>query len=238
MISFVEIFRTALRALRRNKTRSFLTTLGIIIGVGAVIAAFAVGAGANKVIDEEIASFGTNSVTVMRERNAQSTGDTAKYLTESDAEAIAANVSGVEAVAPTVNTSVQVIYGNTNWSTSVYGSTPSYADVNGYAIATGRNLSESDQRMGNKVAVIGATVAQKLFAHEDPLGKSVRIAKVPFTIVGVFATKGQSTGGFMDQDDMVLVPLKTAQSRVVKWDNTPGRVGTLQVKGVSMESLS
>ena len=103
MISFIEIFRIAIRALRRNKTRSFLTTLGIIIGVGAVIAAFAVGEGANKVIDEQIASFGTNSVTVMRERNAQSTGDTAKYLTESDAEAIAANVSGVAAVAPVVN---------------------------------------------------------------------------------------------------------------------------------------
>ena len=197
MISLVEIFRTALRALRRNKTRSFLTTLGIIIGVGAVIAAFAVGAGANKVIDEEIASFGTNSVTVMRERNAQSTGDTAKYLTESDAEAIAANVSGVAAVAPVVNTSAQVVYGNTNWSTAVYGSTPSYGDVQGYAIAQGRNISESDQRQGNKVAVIGSTVAQKLFPHEDPVGKSIRIAKVPFAVVGVFAAKGQSTGGFM-----------------------------------------
>ncbi|MDY4031524.1 MAG: ABC transporter permease [Pyramidobacter sp.] len=238
MISLVEIFRTALRALRRNKTRSFLTTLGIIIGVGAVIAAFAVGAGANRVIDEQIASFGTNSVTVMRERNAQSTGDTAKYLTEGDAEAIAANVSGVAAVAPVVNASVQVVYGNTNWSTSVYGSTPSYGDVQGYSIAQGRNITESDQRQGNKVAVIGSTVVQKLFPHEDPLGKSIRISKVPFTVVGVFATKGQSTGGFMDQDDLILVPLKTAQSRLVKWDNTPGRVGNIQVKGVSMESLS
>ncbi len=237
MISFIEIFRIALRALHRNKTRSFLTTLGIIIGVGAVIAAFAVGEGANKVIDEQIASFGTNSVTVMRERNARSTGDTARFLTESDAQAIAENVSGVEAVAPTVSASVQVVYGNTNWSTQVYGSTPDYPDVQGYTIGRGRSISESDQRQGVKVAVIGSTVAEKLFGHESPLRKTVRISKVPFTVVGVFASKGQSTGGFMDQDDMILVPLKTAQSRLVKYNNSPGRVGNIQVKGVSMEAL-
>ncbi len=237
MISFIEIFRIAVRALRRNKTRSFLTTLGIIIGVGAVIAAFAVGEGANKVIDEQIASFGTNSVTVMRERNAQSTGDTARYLTESDAQAIAENVSGVEAVAPTVSASVQVVYGNTNWSTQVYGSTPSYPGVQGYTIARGRNINAGDQRQGTKVAVIGSTVAEKLFGRENPLGRSVRVAKVPFTVVGVFASKGQSTGGFMDQDDLILVPLKTAQSRLVRYNNSPGRVGNIQVKGVSMESL-
>jgi len=238
MISFIEIFRIAIRALQRNKTRSFLTTLGIIIGVGAVIAAFAVGEGANKVIDEQIASFGTNSVTVMRERNAQSTGDNAKFLTEDDAKAIAENVSGVEAVAPTVSVSVQAIYGNTNWSTQVYGSTPEYPDVQGYSIARGRNINESDQRQGNKVAVIGNTVADKLFHRENPLGKSIRLSKVPFTVVGVFETKGQSTGGFMDQDDMILVPLKTAQSRLVRYKNSPGRVGNIQVKGVSMEALA
>lgn len=237
MISFVEILRIAIRALRRNKTRSFLTTLGIIIGVGAVIAAFAVGEGANRAIDDQIASFGTNSVTVMRERNARSTGDTAKFLTEDDAKAIAANVSGVEAVAPTVSTSVQVVYGNTNWTTQVYGSTPSYPDVQGYSIGRGRGLSASDQRQGTKVAVIGSTVAEKLFARENPLGKTIRVSKVPFTVVGVFESKGQSTGGFMDQDDLVLVPLKTAQSRLVKYNNSPGRVGNIQIKGVSMEAL-
>ncbi len=238
MISVVEIFRTALRALWRNKTRSFLTTLGIIIGVGAVIAAFAVGSGANKVIDEEIASLGTNSVTVMRAMRSQSGSESSKYLTEGDAEAIAANVSGIEAVAPSVETSVQVVYGNTSWQTTVYGSTPSFPDVQGYTIEKGRNLRETDQRMGTKSAVIGSTVAEKLFGREEPLGKMIRISKVPFTIVGVFAEKGQSSGGFMDQDDVILVPLKTAQSRLVKWTNTPGRVGNIQVKGVSMESLN
>ena len=237
MISFTEIFKTALKALRRNKTRSMLTTLGIIIGVGAVIAAFAVGAGANKVIDEQIASMGTNSVTVMRERSAASVSDTAKYLTEADAEAIAADVSGVAGVAPVVRTTVQVVYGNTNWSTDVNGSTPSFSDVQGYTIGQGRDLNETDARQGNKVAVIGATVAEKLFGRESPLGKSIRVQKVPFTVVGVFAQKGQSTGGGMDQDDLILVPLKTAQSRLVNWKNTPGRVSNIMVKGVSMESL-
>ena len=237
MISFTEIFKTALKALRRNKTRSMLTTLGIIIGVGAVIAAFAVGAGANKVIDEQIASMGTNSVTVMRESSAASVSDTAKYLTEADAEAIAADVSGVAGVAPVVRTTVQVVYGNTNWSTDVNGSTPSFSDVQGYTIGQGRDLNETDARQGNKVAVIGATVAEKLFGRESPLGKSIRVQKVPFTVVGVFAQKGQSTGGGMDQDDLILVPLKTAQSRLVNWKNTPGRVSNIMVKGVSMESL-
>ena len=238
MISTVDIFETALHALDRNKTRSALTTLGIIIGVGAVIAAFAVGSGANKVIDSEIASFGTNTVTVMRERNAQSTGDTAKYLTEDDAKAILQNVSGVQAVAPVVSTSVQAVYGNTNWSTTVYGSTTSYSEVQAYTVASGRDLSESDQRQGAKVAVIGSTVAEKLFENENPLGKTIRLQKVLFTVVGVFEEKGTSSGPAMDQDDFVLLPLKTAQSRLVRYNNTPGRVGNIQVMGVSMESLT
>ena len=237
MISFVEIFRTALRALWRNKTRSFLTALGIIIGVGAVIAAFAVGEGANKVIDGQISSFGTNSVTVVRRRSAQGTGDAAKYLTADDAEAIVRNVSGVEAVAPVVSISVQAVCGNANWVTAAYGSTASFADVQGYEIAWGRNLTQSDGRAGTKTAVLGATVAEKLFPNENPLGKTLRISKVPFVVVGVFAPKGQSAGGFMDQDDLILVPLKTAQSRLIRWYGTPGRVGFIQVKGVSMEYL-
>ena len=238
MISPVDIFETALRALNRNKTRSALTTLGIIIGVGAVIAAFAVGSGANQVIDAEIASFGTNTVTVMRERRAQSINDNAKYLTEDDANAILRNVSGVQAVAPVVSTSVQAIYGNTNWSTTVYGSTSSYSEVQAYTIDKGRDLSDTDQRQGAKVAVIGSTVAEKLFENENPIGKTIRLQKVLFTIVGVFAEKGTSSGPAMDQDDFVLVPLKTAQSRLVRYNNTPGRVGNIQVMGVSMESLT
>jgi len=127
MISMLEITRTAVRALRRNKTRSMLTALGIIIGVGAVIAAFAVGAGANKSIDEQISSFGSNFIMVFPDRGAMSTSTTQRYLTYDDALAIEQQVSGIDAVAPMVNTSVTLIYGNTNWSTSVIGSTSSYS---------------------------------------------------------------------------------------------------------------
>lgn len=236
MISMVEILRTAVRALKRNKTRSMLTTLGIIIGVAAVIAAFAVGAGANKSIDEQIASFGSNFIIVFPDRSAMSTTGTVRYLTYSDAQAIEREVSGIEAVAPMIDTSASVIYGNTNWSTSVTGSTASFSKVRDWEIAKGRDISESDVRQATKVAVIGSTIVDKIFTGENPLGKSIRIKKVPFTVVGVFTSKGASTGG-NDQDDFVLVPLTSAQRRLVNY-NMPGRIGNIFIKGVSMTALS
>lgn len=236
MISMVEILRTAVRALKRNKTRSMLTTLGIIIGVAAVIAAFAVGAGANKSIDEQIASFGSNFIIVFPDRSAMSTTGTVRYLTYSDAQAIEREVSGIEAVAPMIDTSASVIYGNTNWSTSVTGSTASFSKVRDWEIAKGRDISESDVRQATKVAVIGSTIVDKIFPGENPLGKSIRIKKVPFTVVGVFTSKGASTGG-NDQDDFVLVPLTSAQRRLVNY-NMPGRIGNIFIKGVSMTALS
>lgn len=235
MISMTEISRTAIRALRRNKTRSMLTALGIIIGVAAVIAAFAVGAGANKIIDEQIASFGSNFIMVFPDRSASSSSQTTKYLTYDDAKAIEREVSGVEAVAPMVSTSGQLVYGNTNWSTSVTGSTGSYSAVQDWVIKSGRDINESDVRQAMKTAVIGKTIADKMFFGEDPVGKSIRIKKVPFTIVGVFESKGQNMMG-QDQDDFVLVPITAAQRRLVRW-NTPGRVSNIFIKGVSMNSL-
>lgn len=235
MISMTEISRTAVRALRRNKTRSMLTALGIIIGVAAVIAAFAVGQGANKSIDEQIASFGSNFIMIFPDRSASSASGTVKYLTYDDALAIEREVSGIEAVAPMINTSAQLVYGNTNWSTSVTGSTPSYSLVQDREVEYGRNISESDVRQGAKIAVIGKTIEEKMFFGEDPVGKSIRIKKVPFTIIGVLKAKGQNTMG-QDQDDLVLVPLTAAQRRLVRW-STPGRVSTIYIKGVSMNAL-
>ena len=235
MISMTEISRTAVRALRRNKTRSMLTALGIIIGVAAVIAAFAVGQGANKSIDEQIASFGSNFIMIFPDRSASSASGTVKYLTYDDAIAIEREVSGIEAVAPMINTSAQLVYGNTNWSTSVTGSTPSYSLVQDREVEYGRNISESDVRQGAKIAVIGKTIEEKMFFGEDPVGKSIRIKKVPFTIIGVLKAKGQNTMG-QDQDDLVLVPLTAAQRRLVRW-STPGRVSTIYIKGVSMNAL-
>ncbi|HQC36339.1 MAG TPA: ABC transporter permease, partial [Bacillota bacterium] len=236
MISTVEICRTAGKALKRNKTRSMLTALGIIIGVAAVIAAFAVGAGANKSIDEQIASFGSNFIVVFPDRSAMSTTGIMRYLTYSDAQAIEREVSGIEAVAPMINTSGAVIYGNTNWSTSITGSTPSFSKVREWEIDRGRDISDRDVRQATKVAVIGSTIAEKLFQGEDPLGKSIRIKKVPFTVVGVFSSKGQSATGD-DQDDFILVPLTSAQRRLVRY-STPGRIGNIFIKGVSMSALS
>lgn len=237
MISKAEIFRTALISLRRNKTRSMLTALGIIIGVGAVIAAFAVGAGANKSIDEQIASFGSNFIMVFPERSGMSSQGNIRYLTYDDAKAIQKQVSGIDALAPMVNTSVTLIYGNTNWSTSVVGSTADYSYVQSRTISYGRDITDTDVRQGTKVAVVGTTIVSKLFPHEDPIGKSIRINKIPFTIVGVFATKGQSQMG-SDQDDIVFVPLTAAQKRLVRWRGTAGRIGNIYIQGLSMKALS
>ncbi len=235
MISSIEIVRTAVLALKRNKTRSMLTALGIIIGVAAVIAAFAVGAGANKSIDEQISSFGSNFIMVYPDRSAQQTGNTMRYLTYDDAKAIEDEVSGIEAVAPMINTSATLIYGNTNWSTGVIGSTEKYSEVQDREILQGRNINESDIRQAAKIAVIGNTIAEKMFFGDNPLGNSIRVNKIPFTIVGVFTSKGQSQTG-SDQDDFVLIPITAAQKRLVRW-TTPGRIGNIYIKGVSMNAL-
>ena len=236
MIPAVEVFSASVTALRRNKTRSMLTALGIIIGVAAVIAAFAVGAGANKSIDEQISSFGSNFIMVFPDRPGRSNTGTTRYLTYDDAMAIEKEVSGVDAVAPMINLSATLVYENMNWSSSVIGSTGDYSYVQEWNIATGRDIGASDVRQGAKVAVIGQTVADKLFSGETPLGKSIRINKIPFNIVGVFESKGVSSMG-SDQDDFVLVPLTAAQRRLVRW-KTAGRIGNIYIKGVSMEALS
>jgi len=235
MITFAEMFKIAVLALYRNKMRSMLTTLGIVIGVAAVIAAFAIGAGANKSIDEQIAAFGSNSIIVFPDRAARSLGGTARHLTLDDAAAIEREVSGIEAVAPAINLTATVIYGNANWSTRVVGSNSEYVAVQDWEIAQGTGLHDGHVRQAAKVAVIGQTVAEKMFLGEDPIGKSVRINKVPFTVIGVFAPKGQNLMG-SDQDDFVLVPLTTAQKRLVRWQ-TPDRISMIFIKGVSMDAL-
>ena len=235
MISFAEILRVSFNALMANKMRSFLTTLGIIIGVGAVIAAFAVGQGANKVIEEQISMLGSNFMFVHTERQAVSTHSTPRYLTMADAEAIERETSGVEAVAPAIDTSVYAVYGNANWSTTVTGSTPGFSVVREWTVASGRDIQASDVRAASKVCVLGQSVVEKLFEGEDPLGKIVRLRTVPFTVVGVYASKGQMASGY-DQDDFILVPITTAQKRLTRNANT-GRVNSIMIRGVSMQAL-
>ena len=236
MIAGEEILRSALKSLRRNKSSSMLTTLGIAIGVGAVIAAFAIGQGANKMIDEQIAAFGSNFVMVFSQRSGSSAQGNIRYITVDDANAIEKNVSGVDALAPLVNASVTVIYGNTNWATSLVGSNANYSYVQSREIAKGRDIYDSDVRQGTKVAVIGQTVAEKLFGEENPLGRSIRVNKIPFTIVGVYEKKGQSYMGG-DQDDIILIPITTAQKRIVRIRGSVNRIQSIYIQGVSMEAL-
>lgn len=236
MIALPEVFSASVTALRRNKTRSMLTALGIIIGVAAVIAAFAVGAGANKSIDEQISSFGSNFIMVFPDRSSRSTLGSRSYLTDDDADAIAREVSGIDAVAPMINLSAAIVCENANWDTSVVGSTADYSYVQDWNVADGRDINRSDVRQGAKVAVIGSTVEEKLFPDSGAIGKSIRVNKIPFTVVGVFEAKGLSAMG-SDQDDFVLVPITAVQRRLVRWREA-GRIGNIYIKGVSMTALS
>lgn len=234
-------FRIALRALRVNKMRSALTMLGIIIGVSAVIAMVAVGAGASASIAEQIQSIGSNLIIVLS--GSTTSGGirmghgTALTLTEDDAWAIAREVPAVEMAAPTMRGTAQVVYGNQNWSTVIQGGTPEYLGVREWAVAYGRPLTPRDVTGVGKVALMGQTVVENLFGDTDPLGQIVRIKNVPFTVIGVLAPKGQSSSG-QDQDDVVVIPLSTAKKRVLGVSQANVRsVGAILVRARSPELI-
>jgi putative ABC transport system permease protein len=210
--------RIALRALRVNKLRTVLTMLGIIIGVAAVIAMVSVGAGAQGRIAEQIRSMGSNLIVIVP--GSQTSGGfryglgSQQTLTEEDARAIALEVSAAEVAAPTVRGTAQTVYGNTNWSTIIQGVTPEYLVAREWGVADGKMFGQEDVDAATKVAVLGQTVAQQLFGESDPLGQTIRIKQVPFTVVGVLVAKGQSSFG-QDQDDLVMIPLTTAKKKVL-----------------------
>ncbi len=213
-----ESVRIALRALRVNKLRSALTMLGIIIGVGAVIAMVGVGAGAQESVTERIESLGSNlivatsgSVTSSGVRLGQGTQYT---LTEDDAAAVAREIQVVQVAAPSIKGKGQVIFGNLNWSTDIYGVTEDYLEAHDWPLVAGRYLGPEDVDGATKVAVLGQTTALNLFGAADPLGQIVRIQKVPFTVIGLLDEKGESSYGY-DQDDLVLIPLSTAKTKVL-----------------------
>jgi putative ABC transport system permease protein len=213
----LENARSAARALRVNKLRSSLTMLGIIIGVGAVIAMVAVGAGAHARVAEQIQSFGSNliiatagSKTSSGLRGGQGSQVT---LTEDDATAIQRQLPAVQAAAPTSGSTMQVVHGNLNWATAVTGVTPEWLEVKEWDIVDGRPITAEDHRVAAKVVLVGQTVAQNLFGDENPLGLSLRIRRVPFTVIGVLDRKGPNTSG-RDQDDIVMVPLSTARQKL------------------------
>jgi len=240
MIGFSATFKISFRALWVNKMRSSLTMLGIIIGVGAVIAMLAVGTGASRKIEQQVTSVGSNLIMVvpgsMTQGGMRMGGGSQSTLNLGDASAIENECLAVQTVAPIVNTNAQVIYGNQNWATSITGTTGSILEVRDTSIVDGRSFSEQDVRNATKVCLVGQTVVENLFPNEDPVGKIIRIKNVPFMVVGVLEEKGQSLGG-QDQDDVVYVPISTAQKRLIG-STIPGMVRTIMVKARSTEDLS
>ena len=217
-MSVLEIFRIASRALMRNKTRSFLTTLGIIIGVGAVIAMVAIGEGAKANVEQAFASMGSNVVIVMP--GSTTAGGmrggfgSMPTITYDDLKAIQTEVPSVRYAAPVLRTTAQLISEDQNWSTSVQGTSADYFAIRNWEVDKGELFSSSDVDTANKVVLLGATVVDKLYGPDaDVIGKSVRIKNMPFTIVGVLAKKGQSPMG-QDYDDVVVIPYTTFQARI------------------------
>jgi putative ABC transport system permease protein len=210
--------RIAFRALQVNKMRSALTMLGIVIGVAAVIATAAIGSGAKAGIQQQIASIGSNIIIVLPGSLTSSgmhmgTGN-AVTLTESDARDLAQQCPDVAHAVPVVRGGAQVVYENSNWATIVFGTTPQFLDVRDITVAQGAPFTQQDVDSASKVALLGPTVVTNLFGDVDPVGKSIRIKSVPFTVIGVLARKGQTPTG-QDQDDIILMPLSTAKRKVI-----------------------
>jgi len=213
-------FRVAIRALGRNKLRSSLTMLGIIIGVGAVIAMVGIGQGASASIQSQIANLGNNMLFVMSGsmnmggmRGGAGSNNT---LTPEDAEAIERECPSVRAVSPGVRANGQLVFGNLNWvaSSGIQGTNEKFPDIRAWPIASGEFFTEGDVRTAARVCVIGKTIADNLFAGSDPTGQTMRIRNLPFRVIGVLSTKGQNQYG-QDQDDTVIVPFTTAQKKML-----------------------
>jgi putative ABC transport system permease protein len=211
------ILKIAFRALRRNTLRTLLTMLGIIIGVGAVIAMVSIGNGAKSMVEAQIASLGQNVILVFSgstTRGGMNTGwGSAGTLTTEDAKAIRTEIPEVVGLSPQVRTFSQVLAGNQNWSTQVSGESEEVLDIRQWPLAAGSMFTDADVRNANKVAVIGQTIAKQLFPDADPVGQLLRIKNVPFTVVGVLSAKGLSVMG-SDQDDVVMVPYTCVMRRL------------------------
>ncbi len=233
-MDFLATLKVALAALRVNKLRSALTMLGIIIGVAAVITMVAVGAGAQARVEDQIRSLGSNLIIILP-GNFTSGGvrlgtGTQLTITEDDAYALQKEIPDLESAAPQLRGNGQVVFGNSNWATQILGVTPEYFIARNWEVASGKPIDQGDVDSGAKVVLLGQTVARSLFGEADPVGETVRIRRVPHTIIGVLERKGQSMIG-QDQDDTVLIPLSTARKRVLGGQQVKSRnVSTITVK--------
>jgi putative ABC transport system permease protein len=241
-MTYLDCIRAALRSLRVNVLRSVLTALGIIIGVAAVIAMVAVGAGAESRVQGVIQSLGSNLLVVLpgstTSGGVRQGSGSLPTLTESDAKAIGSDIPAVTLSAPTVRGTAQLIAGNLNWYTSVQGVTPAFLDVREWPVASGRVFTDNETRAAAKVVLLGKTVVANLFAGQDPVGQTIRIQRVPFEVIGVLDAKGQTPFG-SDQDDTVMVPISTAKLRLLGGRKLSGDlVGNITVKAQSSELVS
>jgi putative ABC transport system permease protein len=233
-MTYGDCVRASITALRANLLRSILTSLGIIIGISSVIAMVAIGAGAESRVKESIESLGSNIMIVLNgsRTTGGARGGTGSNitLTEEDAQALQRDVPSVEVAAPSVQGRFQLVFGNTNWSTSIQGITEEYMIARNWQIDQGRAFADAEYRSAGKVVLIGSTVAERLFPGEDPIGKVIRVNKVPVQVVGVLQTKGQTPFG-QDQDDTAFIPLTTAKKRVLggRWVKS-NLVGQITVK--------
>lgn len=217
-MKIINLLRLALRAIKRNKMRSFLTMLGIIIGVAAVIAMIAIGQGSKQSIQSQITGMGSNMITVRPNSNVQGGArlDVANVqtLTEPDVIALQKQAEFINAVSPSVQSRGQVINGPNNWSTSMQGVYPDYLSIRSWPLQDGVNFTSQDVKAASKVCIIGQTVINNLFpSGDDPLGKTIRFKNIPFKIIGVLSKKGENTFG-QDQDDIILTPVTTVQKRI------------------------
>ncbi len=225
-MNITNLFRIAIRALFRNKMRAFLTMLGIIIGVASVIAMLAIGEGSKRSITEEMSSMGTNLVMIMpsfQSRGGVSLGASSSMaLKYSDVTTIRNEAASISAVSPAVNANGQVIYGNQNTQTTIYGVSEEFLGIRKLEIESGRIFNETEVRSMAKVCILGQTVVENLFGtDEDPVGLSIRVKNLPFEIIGVLKDKGESGMG-QDQDDMILAPYTTVQRRLAAIDYING----------------
>jgi putative ABC transport system permease protein len=206
-------FLLALRELRRNLLRSFLTILGIVIGVAAVIVMVTLGSGATLQVSQQIASLGSNVVMILPGQMGPGRGASVAQFRDDDVAAIVRDISDLKAVAPAANKSITAVFANKNWSTGVTGTTNEYFAVANWVIERGRTFTESELRAGKPACVIGATVVKELFGGQDPLGNKLRLKNVSCEVIGLLEAKGQSVMG-RDQDDVIIMPLRTFQRRI------------------------
>jgi putative ABC transport system permease protein len=230
-------FRIALRALARNKLRAFLTMLGIIIGVGAVIAMVAIGEGAKATIRSQISALGTNVLVILPGSNVQggvrAGSGNVNTLLDSDARAMTRELRSIAYASPVLRRQEQVIAGNLNWGTLAQGVAPEFEQIRDWQIESGRFLHEGDMDSAAKVTVIGQTVARQLFGNDDPIDSVIRIRNIPFRVVGVLVGKGQ-TGQGQDQDDTAMIPYTTMQKRLMRITY----VQSIVVRAVSAEKVA